>query len=179
MYSNNNSSTSADTPELCCFLKQKISPSRFIFHALIYFVRMKGGRVADCRTKPFTLWNIHHKYFCVRSVRWTLAGMDEKVALYPLVALMGTNRHCLRVMACGLGGRMVTLNRSVDIHTLKHHNEIWSPPLLCERRKTLLDCADTLTELPPRGNFNLVLIQKPTQAVIYFFVVFSVSFRSL
>lgn len=54
--------------------------TRFIFHTLICFVRMKE-RASDCHTQPFAPWNIHHKYLSVRAVRWTLAGMDEKVAL--------------------------------------------------------------------------------------------------
>lgn len=52
----NNSSTSADTLELCCFLKQKSPHTCFIFHVFICFVHMKEERESDCRTKLFAPW---------------------------------------------------------------------------------------------------------------------------
>lgn len=68
---------------------------------------MKTGESASIpNTKPFSPWNIHHKYPSVLSVGWMLEGMNEEVALSSF-PLMGTNRVSLRVIACGRGGRQL------------------------------------------------------------------------
>lgn len=90
-----------------------------------------GKSVSIPDTKPFSPWNIHHKYPSVLSVGWMLEGMNEEVA-FSSFPLMGTNRVSLRVIACGRGERQLqrsSYSQAIPLGGylhLKHHTERWS-----------------------------------------------------
>lgn len=84
----------------------------------LYFIQVNilwtwiktGMKASILGTKPFSPWNIHHKYPSVLSVGRMIEEVNEEAAFSPF-PLMGTNRVSLRVIACSTEARQLQQRR--------------------------------------------------------------------